>query len=201
MISVHLVIAINAQSTKELYMPGEYRQAYKSQTRTHQGIPGKNYFQNKADYTINAEFFPETRQLTGNEIITYYNNSPDSLSWIYINLYQNRFKKGEARDACIDARNIHNGVKIKSLKINNKEINPETFYFYSTILRFPLPDKIPPDSTTEIMVEWEQQMPVTGLFRIGTYNGNNFFLGYWYPKINVYDDIVGWNAFGHTGNQ
>ena len=200
LISVIYVTSIQAQRTEELYMPREYKQAHKNQTRTHQGIPGKNYFQNKADYVIRAEFFPETAQLTGTEAITYYNNSPHSLSWIYINLYQNRFKKGEARDAYVDAKNIHDGVTIKSLQINNQEIDPKKFNFYSTLLALPLSDKILPNSTTEIRIEWAQQMPVTGLFRIGTYNQDNFFIAYWYPKISVYDDIVGWNAFGHTGN-
>ncbi len=189
-----------AQNTKDLYMPREFQQAYNNGTRSHEGIPGKNYFQNKTDYNITAEFFPETKSLIGSEIITYKNNSHDSLSYIYINLYQNRFKKGEARDANIDPKNIHNGVEIKSIKINGAQIDSSSLTFYSTILVFLVPNKIPPNSETKIEIEWKQRMPVTGMFRIGTYDESNFFVGYWYPKMNVYDDVVGWNKFGHTGN-
>jgi len=200
MILTTIVISTFAQNTNELYFPREYKSAYIYETRSHKGIPGINYFQNRANYNIKAELFPENNQLKGKETLTYYNNSPDTLSKIYISLYQNRFKKGEARDTYVDTKNIHDGVKIKSIKIDNTEINLENCTYYSTILAFFIPDNILPNSITTIDIEWEQQMPVTGMFRIGTYNKNNFFVGYWYPKINVYDDIVGWSTFGHTGN-
>jgi Peptidase family M1 domain len=195
-----LVLPIFGQNTKDLYMPREFKQAYNNETRSHEGIPGKNYFQNRADYVIRAEFFPNTKSIIGSEIITYKNNSSDSLSYIYINLYQNRFKKGEARDANVDPKNIHNGVEIKSIKINGTQIESSLLTYYSTILVFRVSNKILPNSENEIEIEWKQKMPETGMFRIGTYDESNFFVGYWYPKMNVYDDVVGWNKFGHTGN-
>ncbi len=189
-----------AQNTKELYMPREYQKAYRNETRSHEGTAGKNYFQNTADYKINAEFFPETKLLIGNETITYKNNSPDTLSQIFINLYQNIFKKGEARDSYIDTLNIHNGVKIKNIKVNGVSIDLNKCVYFSTLLTFRLPEKLMPANEIKIEIAWEQSMPKTGLFRIGTYNETSSFIGYWYPKINVYDDIVGWNTFGFTGN-
>ena len=189
-----------AQKTKDLYLPREYKQAYNNETRSPDGLPGKNYFRNKTDYDIYAEFFPDTKVLIGNETITFKNNSNDTLSRLYINLYQNLYKKGEARDSYIDSKNIHEGVNIKSIKINGNKIDSSSLYYYSTLLVFSVPNKIHPHSETKIDIEWEQVMPITARHRIGTYDESNFFIGYWYPKMNVYDDIVGWNTFGHEGN-
>ena len=189
-----------AQKTTDLYMPREYKQAYNNGTRSYDGTSGKSYFQNGADYAIEAEFHPDTKLLVGSEIITYMNNSPDTLSWIYINLYQNRFKKGEARDADVDPINIHKGVEIKRITVNGSQIDSGSLTYYSTILAFPLPNMILPVSQNKIEIEWEQMMPLTGMFRMGTYDESSFFVGCWYPKMNVYDDISSWNTFGHTGN-
>lgn len=205
LLPVVVIVALNlqpifAQKTKDLYLPREFKQAYNNETRSPDGLPGKNYFMNKTDYDIYAEFFPDTKMLIGNETITFKNNSKDTLSRIYINLYQNLYKKGEARDSYIDSKSIHEGVNIKSIKINGNKIDSSSMYYYSTLLAFSVPNKIHPNSETKIDIEWEQLMPMTAMRRIGTYDESSFFLGYWYPKMNVYDDIVGWNTFGHTGH-
>lgn len=188
------------QNTKDLYMSKEFKQAYDNGTRSHDGSPGKNYFQNRTDYNIKVEFFPDTNLLIGSEILTYKNNSPDSLSHIYISLYQNLYKKAEARDKTIDSRNIHNGVEIKRVEINGTEIELSSLTYNSTILVFSVPNKISPNSENKIEIEWKQMMPFTALRRFGTYQESNFFMGYWYPKVCVYDDIVGWNSFPQRGN-
>jgi len=194
------VLPVLGQNTADMFMPREYKQAYNDETRSNDGIPGKKYFQNNANYDIKAEFFPDSKLLVGSELVTYKNNSPDTLSRIYINLYQNLYKKGEARVSIIDSKNIHNGVEIKSIKINGSKIDTSSFFYFSTLLTFKVPNKIAPISETIIEIEWQQIMPVTALRRIGTYDKSSFFIGYWYPQINVYDDITGWNTFGHTGN-
>lgn len=111
-------------------MPREYQKALSRETRSYEGIAGNNYFQNEADYKISAEFFPETKLLVGSETITYMNNSPDTLSQIFVNLYQNIFIKGEARDSYIDTLNIHNGVKIKNIKVNDTSIDLKNAYIF-----------------------------------------------------------------------
>jgi hypothetical protein len=189
-----------AQNTNDLYMPREYQEAYRSETRSHEGTPGRNYFQNEADYKISAEFFPESKILIGSETITYKNNSPDTLALIYFNLYQNVFRKGEARDSYIDTLNIHNGAIIKAIRVNDASVDPNKCVYFSTLMTFRLPEGLIPGGEIEIDIEWEQTMPKTGMFRIGTYDETSSFIGYWYPKVNVYDDIVGWNIFGFTGN-
>ena len=188
------------QNTNDLYLPREYQMAYGNETRSHEGIPGRNYFQNQANYQITAEFFPETKLLVGSETITYKNNSSDTLSQIFINLYQNIFKKGEARDSYIYSINIHNGVKINNIKVNDVSVDLDKCVYFSTLLTFRLPENLIPDGEINIDIGWEQTMPKTAMFRIGTYDETSSFIGYWYPKVNVYDDIAGWNTFGFTGN-
>ena len=70
-----------AQLEQELPTPNEYRNAA--------GAPGHNYFQQKADYKIEVEIDDETQKLTGKETITYTNNSPDRLEYLWIQLDQN----------------------------------------------------------------------------------------------------------------
>jgi len=191
-----------AQNSKELFMPKELKKAYKNGTRSFDGKPGKNYFQNKTDYVIKAEFFPETRIIEGSETITYKNNSNDSLSNIYIKLYQDLFKKGGARNWDLGPVDIHDGVNVKSIKINNTDIDINSINVRrrATIMRVKLPEMLPPSSVTKIDIEWSSVIPGTVPVRMGTYHKTNFMIAYWYPKLAVYDDIRGWNSIPHTGN-
>ncbi len=189
--------------TSDLFMQKEIRQAYKKGTRSYTGEPGKNYFINKTDYKIKATFNPETRLLSGNEIITYTNNSPDTLKEMYFNLYQDIFKKGNFRDWDIGKVDITNGVKIKKIVFNGKEIdvNSDAVSNRQSILKINLPEKINPNTSSIVEIEWEFIFPGTIPIRMGTYEKDNFFVAYWYPKVTVYDDIIGWNMHGHSGNQ
>ncbi len=198
-------IAINyieAQKTSELYMTKEIKQAYDKGYRTVDGIPGPNYFINRADYKITAEFDPMTRILRGEETITYTNNSPDTLKVLYFNLYQDLFKKGNRRDWDIGPVDITDGVQILKIAVNaiDIDLNSNNIRNSSSILRI-IPDKpILPGTTATINIKWSFVLPGRVPIRMGTYGGDNFFIAYWFPKICVYDDISGWNTNGHSGN-
>ena len=69
-------------SQNDLYTPLEFEQAYRNGTRAYDGKPGENYWQNSADYEIEAEIIPENSRLIGKEEITFFNNSPDTLNTI-----------------------------------------------------------------------------------------------------------------------
>ena len=88
----------NLFSQQELFIPRNIKAAYEKGTRSLDGRPGAEYWQNSADYKIEVEVDPSTYQIVGSEEITYYNNSPDSLNRIVLRLYPNIFKKGSARD-------------------------------------------------------------------------------------------------------
>lgn len=193
---------VNAQQTKDLYMPKEIKQAYKNRTRSYDGTPGDNYFQNSTDYVIKAEFDPKTRWLTGEETITYKNNSHDDLNMLFINLYQDIFKKGSSRLWDLGTVDLHDGVEILSLKIDGKEIDMQSRQVRrnSTLLMVRLQNNIKAKSESKIEIKWKLIIPGTIPIRMGTYHENNFMIAYWYPKIAVYDDIVGWNTVPYTGS-
>ena len=140
---------LSAQDSGDLFMVKEIKKAYENKTRSFDGKPGINYFQNRTDYKISAEFFPETRIIEGKEIITYKNNGPDSLSDLYVKLYQDLYKKGVSRDWDIGSVDLHDGVEIKSIKINGNEIdiNSNRVKRKSTIMHVYLKKKINPKST------------------------------------------------------
>jgi len=64
---------VPAQSS--LYVSRDIKKAYTNETRNYDGTPGKNYWQNSANYMINAQIFPQEKLLKGNELLTYFNNS------------------------------------------------------------------------------------------------------------------------------
>ena len=193
----------NSQKTEDLYMPKEIKKAYQKGTRSFDGKPGKNYFINKIDYKIKAEFDPETRILTGEETIDFKNNSPDSLNRMYFNLYQDLYKKGNMRDWDISGIDIHDGVQITKILYNDIEIdlNSNNVSNRASILRVILPESIAPDKSAKIIIHWNFILPKRVSIRMGTYGDKNFFIAYWFPKVAVYDDIDGWNTQGHSGNQ
>ncbi len=196
---IGLTLSLSGQNNESLYLPAQLQAAYKQATRDPGGRPGKNYFQNRAGYSIMATFNPETKILTGTEIINYENQSNDTLRQLCMNLYQNMYKKGSPRDASADPLNIHDGVEILNLKVGGVSIPASKFRTFSTIFQITLINKIPPHSIEIIEIEWREKMPVTEAKRQGTYRETNFFIGYWYPKMCVYDDIEGWNTAGYSG--
>lgn len=90
--------SLGIAQTTGIFVPAEVQKAIKKGTRTSTGMPGKNYFQNRADYKIKAIFEPKSGILKGEETILYYNNSHDTLRNILFNLYQDVFKKGNNKE-------------------------------------------------------------------------------------------------------
>ena len=104
--------------TSELFVPLNIQKAIDNGTRSLDGKPGKNYWQNKSEYKITAELLPDSSYLVGEEEITYYNNSPDSLRQIIIRLYQDIYKIGAVRDWYFGKAGLNNGVKINYIIVN-----------------------------------------------------------------------------------
>lgn len=196
------IAALNINAQHNIFVKKEVQKAIKNGTRTTDGVTGENYWQNTADYKIKAEFNPETNQLKGSEIITYKNNSPDELQKIVIKLYQDLFKKGSSRDWDVGPSDIHKGVKINSMKIRNTEVdlNSREIRRSSTLMYVGLDQSIQPGEEINIEIDWELKIPKYIPIRMGTYEGENFMIAYWYPRIAVYDDIDGWQSIPHTGS-
>jgi len=182
-----------------LPVPLNIRKAIEKGTRTLNGKPGLNYWQNSSNYIIKAEFEPVTRKITGQEHITYTNNSPDSLNQIVIRLYQDIFRKGNMRDFEVNEEDVNNGVDIQKIFINKKEL-PNIPIRAGTNMVIPLDFPLAPKSKIELKFNWSCVISKYSNIRMGTYDSTSFFVAYWYPQIAVYDDIDGWDMQNYTGS-
>ncbi len=191
-----------AQKTDDLFMTKSLKKAVENKSRTLKGIPGSDYWQNSTDYNIKVELIPDTRTLNGSEVITYVNNSPDTLKVLWVNLIQDLFKKGVARDWDLGNADLHDGVNIKAISIdgNRIDVKSKAISHSSTIMRINIEKFFSPKSTHKIKISWTSIITATHNVRNGTYDKTNFMVGYWFPKIAVYDDIYNWDKIPHKGN-
>jgi hypothetical protein len=109
--------SINSVQSQQLFTTTNIQNAYKNLTRTDSGKPGENYWQNFANYNIKVSFDPSTQFLKGSEMISYENNSPDTLKEIIIRLYPDLYKKGVQRLNPIAEKDLNEGVQIESFRI------------------------------------------------------------------------------------
>lgn len=87
-----LIIFTSALYSQNEFIPLNIQKAFEKGTRSKDGKPGENYWQNSADYNIKIKFDPYEKTIDGSEAIKYFNNSPDSLDQLVIRLYQNFIK-------------------------------------------------------------------------------------------------------------
>jgi hypothetical protein len=181
-------------------------------TRAATGEPGTAYWQNKADYKINAALNDVTNEIKASVIITYKNNSPFALPFLWLQLDQNLFAKnsrGQARmpvgsrsrygDA---SNNFDGGYKITAVK--NLTANANANYIIDdTRMQVRLADAVKANNgTIQIQIDYSFTLPEYGADRCGilkTKNGNIFTVAQWYPRMCVYDDIKGWNTEPYLG--
>ena len=117
---IYLLIIVSTLSYTQsnFYLPLNIKTAYEKGTRSIDGNPGKNYWQNRSNYNIKVNLDPNTKILEGAEDIVYFNNSPDSLSEIIIRLYHNIIKPNARRDFNIDPQSLTEGVLIQKINVD-----------------------------------------------------------------------------------
>jgi len=196
------LLAFSVSFGSDLNKPKEIKKAYTNQTRSYDGKPGINYWQNFSEYNIKAEIEPKTRLLSGSEKIVYFNNSPDTLKTIVLKLYQDMYKKGAARNTELNPETVTEGVKISKLIVDGNKlslnVDDKLISYQGTNLIIKLTSSLPPKSKTTIDVDWSFIISKGTDIRIGTYGESTFFVGYWYPKVAVYDDIRGWDMISYN---
>ena len=186
-------------------------------TRSASGQPGAKYWQNRADYSLTATLNEQTNEIVGTEILTYTNNSPDKLEFLWMNVDQNLFKKDSRGNAVIPTKGSRNGAKgqdfdggfkIKSVKIIStvagKTVEKEaTFVITDTRMQIQLPQELNANGASiKIKTEFSFISPIYGSDRTGvleTKNGKVFTIAQWYPRMCVYDDVRGWNTNPYLG--
>jgi len=197
-------ILINSILLAQIEIPRNIKYAYEKGTRSLDGSPGPNYWQNSSDYTIEVNFIPSERKIIGKEKIIYSNNSPDTLSRIVLRLYQDLFKKGSPREFQVNPADVHDGVVLKKLFIEGVMIDlndKSKVNQFGTNLNIKLDSSLffYPKSQNLFEIEWELTIPKFSTIRMGTYDSTSFFVAYWYPQIAVYDDVYGWDEIPYTG--
>lgn len=186
-------------------------------TRSVSGQPGTEYWQNRVDYQLSARLDEIKNEISGTSIITYTNNSPDKMSFLWMYLDQNLFKQDSRANAIIPIIGSRNGAqgqifdgghKIKSVKIitSNKGVSSEKeakYVITDTRMQVFLPEELKSKGgIVKIKIDFSFISPNEGSDRMGileTKNGKIFTVGQWYPRMCVYDDIKGWNTNPYLG--
>jgi len=181
------------------------------------GQPGSKYWQNRADYKLSVRLNDQTNEISGTEIITYTNNSPDKLGFIWMQLDQNLFKSDSRGTAIIPPTGSRNGARgqkfdggytIKSVKLISVEKgktieSPAEFIIDDTRMQIILPTALSAGGgQLKLKIEYSFVSPDYGSDRMGilnTKNGKIFSVAQWYPRMCVYDDVLGWNTLPYTG--
>jgi len=190
-----LISSVLHGQEKRLFMASEFARAYENGTRSYDGKPGSNYWQNTVDYDIQVEVAPTERKLSGTEQITYHNNSPDELNRLTIRLYHDLFRKGNARANRVQPDDVNEGVILSKLEIGGQEYDPENgreFRRNGTNGIVTLKEPLKPGASLSLLIEWSEYIPNTTI-REGAFDSTSYFVAYWYPQIGVYDDVFGWD--------
>ncbi len=200
-----LLLTASSIFAQQLFTSVEIKKAYEKETRTMMGKPGKNYWQNKGDYNIRVNFDPATNLLDGDETITYYNNSPDSLKEVIIRLYPDLYKKGIHRESHISEKDLTGDVSIDSFIIGGEVIRNfsdegKAFYSGTNLIIKPV-DIILPNSKTQLAIHWHYTVNTGSQVRTGRVDSGSYFIAYFFPRISVYDDIDGWDSWSYNGTQ
>jgi Peptidase family M1 domain len=192
------LLTITAYAQNLLPTPRNIQATYDKGTRSIAGKPGKNYWQNTADYDLHINFNPATRLLTGTDEISYINNSPDTLKQIWFKLYPNLYKKGSPRQSKISPDDVTDGMIIDSLWINNESIPASRMNIDATnafISRL----TVLPAQKIQFRIAYHYTLNKGSHNRTGEIEPGAAFIAYFFPRIAVYDDIAGWNRIPYTG--
>jgi hypothetical protein len=184
------------------------------ETRSASGQPGSHYWQNRADYQIKATLTEgeQDTTITGDVNITYTNNSPDNLDYLWLQLDQNLFKP-DSRGAAttpiggdrFDVKGFNRGgYHIESVSVTYKgdtyTVDPViTDARMQVRLHKPMEGK---GEKIEVKVNYSFSIPFYGADRMGRKKfkqGWVYELAQWYPRMCVYDDVEGWNTLPYMG--
>jgi hypothetical protein len=214
-----LMLIVFAAQAQEPQWKGKFEQLDQilptpNEYRTGSGSPGPRYWQQKADYEIAVELNDTNQSISGAEKITYHNNSPDVLKYLWLQLDQNLFEKesntGKSSNSSIrdsvaaktmagqlNLYDFDGGYKIKAVK--DAAGKPLSFIINKTMMRVDLPQPLKTGEKVSFQVEWSHNINDRNLQ--GGRSGYEFFpedgnyvytIAQFFPRMCVYDDVVGW---------
>lgn len=175
------------------------------------GEPGPKYWQNKADYSIQCKLDTESHTVTGVVTITYTNNSPDNLRFLWLQLDQNIYNKGSRGSATTTQTGgrwanagFTDGYRLTSIQLESEGTPhaPNDTLITDTRMRISLKDVLENGEKVKIKIGYQFTIPEYGTDRMGrlkTKNGIVYEVAQWFPRLCVYDDIQGWNTLPYIG--
>jgi hypothetical protein len=183
-----------------LPVPRNLEHTYNKGTRSPDGKPGKNYWQNRADYKLSVNFDPATRLVKGVVNINYLNNSPDTLKQLWFKLYPNLYKKGTPRQSSVAPADLNDGVIIDSMWVNEKPFDISKLNISGTNM---IMNRLSFAKGQELnmRIVYHYTLNKGSHIRTGEVEPDADFIAYFFPRVAVYDDIDGWNTFGYNGSQ
>jgi peptidase M1-like protein len=178
-----------------------FLEAIRNGTRTTTGKPGPRYWTQFATYRLTARLLVEQKRLEGTALITYKNNSPDTLTNLHIDLTQNFHQATAVRN---EPAEVTQGIELRRVAVDNQELRSAgdgpRYQVMGTRLIILPPRPLLPGGSTQIAVDYAFKIPQAGAGeRMGWDSDNLFFLAYWYPQMTVYDDVVGWHPDPFVG--
>ena len=204
-------IALNAQevnpNNQEYFDNVSYRQG--NVYRTASGKPGPEYWQNSADYKLEVTLDEKNHTVSGNVRIQYTNNSPETLDFIWVYLEQNRFtenSRGTLTTPIMGNRysgDVEGGLELSNVSAKTKTGISSKYLITDTRMQLwldkPLEAK---GGIVELKMNFKFKIPEVGMDRMGrldTKGGTIYALAQWYPRVAVFDDVVGWNTDPYLG--
>jgi hypothetical protein len=187
--------------------------------RTASGAPGKDYWQQKADYDIKVELDDNNQRIIGTEIITYTNKSPDELRYLWLQLDQNLFEKtsinalsktgGIENQMSFNAINgLNSPSSVRSTIVSNKDYGYKItaikdtkggdlkYTINGTMMRVELPISLRTGMVYSFRVDWNYYITDyygrSGMEYFPKDGNYNYFIAHWFPRMCVYDDVNGW---------
>ena len=217
------------KTTKEIsrYDTNKFSQMYDllatpNMFRTASGAPGPAYYQQQADYKIDIELDDKNSKLSGSETITYYNNSPDTLEYLWVQLDQNQAAKNSQSPLAEDQKTeevftpnkfannflkqgLERGFNIEYVK--DSKGNPMNYTINQTMMRIDLPAPMKSGEKLSFSVKWwhninnyRQDGGRSG-YELFEKDGNKLYIiAQFYPRMAVYNDIEGWQNMQFWGS-
>ena len=198
LLSLALLIGLSTYSlsAQELYMPRNIKAAYQKGTRSMNGNPGANYWQNHGRYTMDIKVDAETKVVSGQEEIVYSNNSSDTLKTLAIRFVNNLHKPTSPRGGAVSDDFLTSGLNISSFSVDGETYKVDSKN-WGTVGTVRLKRPLNPKSKITVKIDWDYPLSKES-GREGQIDPNSFFVAYSYPRISVYDDYNGWDRIPHT---
>jgi hypothetical protein len=181
-----------------------------NELRSASGEPGPRYWQNRADYNIACTLDTAAHSVRGNVTITYTNNSPDNLPFLWLQVDQNIYQQGSRGSATTTQAGgrwanpaFTQGEAIRSIsaEVGGQRGTPK-YYITDTRMQVYLPQPLKAGGKATLNIVYDFTIPERGTDRMGrlkTRNGWIYAIAQWFPRLAVYDDVQGWNTLPYLG--